>query len=306
MVQGEFASLKEMHGVSPTFVPRPLAWGRFQNAEPEQFFLLTEFRNVGEQPPEPIEFTARLAEMHRNSISPTGKFGFHISTYHAMIPQVTHCWGEKWSKLYQKQFGLMVKLDLEQNVLWAEFKLLCDLTVEKVIPRLLEPLQSEGRTLKPCLVHGDLWDENAATDGKTGEPFVFDCASFYGKQYEYQVRYSSGNLWLILHQDIMNMISETGVHDVIGLAAKFTLVITSEIFRLRNQKKSGMRETSFILCATSFTQPSCILRAKYVKCKWSFLYGNCQYSVRLDRVFDGMTELCLKYCPEELRVGQKR
>ena len=55
-----------------------------------------------------------------------------------------------------------------------------------MIPRLLEPLQSEGRSIKPCLVHGDLWDENTATDMDTGEPFIFDAGSFYAHN-EYEI-----------------------------------------------------------------------------------------------------------------------
>lgn len=74
----------------------------------------------------------------------------------------------------------MVTLDQERNGMWDEFKAFCDLTLEKVVPRLLEPLQSEGRSIKPCLIHGDLWDENTATDMDTGEPFVFDAGSMYG------------------------------------------------------------------------------------------------------------------------------
>lgn len=54
------------------------------------------------------------------------------------------------------------------------------MTLEKVIPRLLEPLQSDGRSIKPCLIHGDLEVENSATDITTGEPFVFNAGSFYG------------------------------------------------------------------------------------------------------------------------------
>lgn len=50
----------------------------------------------------------------------------------------------------------MVALDQEKNGLWKEFMIVCDLAVEKVVPRLLEPLQSEGRDIKPCLIHGDL------------------------------------------------------------------------------------------------------------------------------------------------------
>ncbi|KAL8648353.1 MAG: hypothetical protein Q9226_006029 [Calogaya cf. arnoldii] len=186
MTEGEFESLKEMHAASPIFVPKPFAWGRYSKSEPETHFLLAEFRNVGEQPPDPIKFTARLAELHRISKSPTGKFGFHTTTCHAFLTQITDCWEESWSRLFQRQLLHMVTLDQERNGEWEEFKAVCDLTLEKVVPRLLEPLQSEGRNIKPCLIHGDLWDENTATDMDTGEPFVFDAGSMYAHN-EYEI-----------------------------------------------------------------------------------------------------------------------
>lgn len=49
MCEGEFESLKAIHAVSPTFVPTPFAWGKYLQEEPETYFLLTEFRDVGEQ-----------------------------------------------------------------------------------------------------------------------------------------------------------------------------------------------------------------------------------------------------------------
>jgi protein-ribulosamine 3-kinase len=70
---------------------------------------------------------------------------------------------------------------------WPEFDVVCKLTLEKVVPRLLLPLQSEGRTLKPCLIHGDCWDGNT-TDMKTGEAFVFDVCPFYEHN-----KYNTGN-----------------------------------------------------------------------------------------------------------------
>ena len=74
----------------------------------------------------------------------------------------------------------MVKMDFEKNGYWPEFKILCDLILNRVIFRLLESLQSEGRSIKFCLIHGDLWDENTATDMSIGESFVFDSGSMYG------------------------------------------------------------------------------------------------------------------------------
>ena len=181
MTEGEFESLKAIRTVSPTFVPQVYAWGRYEKSEPETYFLLAEFREIGEQPPDPVIFTACLAELHRNSVSPTAKFGFHTTTCHAKLTQITNCWEESWAVLYRKQLEHMVSLDLKQNGYWPEFKIVCDLTLDKVIPRLLEPLQSEGRSIKPCLIHGDLWDENTATDMNTAEPFVFDAGSMYGE-----------------------------------------------------------------------------------------------------------------------------
>lgn len=69
---------------------------------------------------------------------------------------------------------------------WREFDIVCKLTLEKVVPRLLHPLQEDGRVLKPSLIHGDCWDGNTALDAKTGEAFVFDMCSFYGHN-EYDI-----------------------------------------------------------------------------------------------------------------------
>ena len=64
-----------------------------------------------------------------------------------------------------KALGVLSILDLGHVVelakpipQWPEFEVVCKLTLEKVVPRLLLPLQSEARYLKPCLIHGDCWD----------------------------------------------------------------------------------------------------------------------------------------------------
>ena len=185
MIEGEFESLKAIHAISPSFVPEPFAWGNYCQEGLERYFLLTEFREVGEQPPDPVKFTARLADLHQRSISPTGKFGFHITTCIANLTQMTNTWEDSWETLYRDQLAHQIKMDEEKHGVWPEFQHVCRLTLNKVIPRLLRPLQSEGRSIKPCLIHGDLWDENTATDVNTGEPFVFDaCAMYAHNEYE--------------------------------------------------------------------------------------------------------------------------
>jgi fructosamine-3-kinase len=51
--------------------------------------------------------------------------------------------------------------------------------IAKVIPRLLRPLETEGRSVIPQLVHGDLWDGNTAVDAVTEKPLIFDACSSY-------------------------------------------------------------------------------------------------------------------------------
>jgi protein-ribulosamine 3-kinase len=50
---------------------------------------------------------------------------------------------------------------------------------DKVIPRLLRPLESEGRSVKPSLVHGDFWYGNSGIDVDADEPLIFDACCFY-------------------------------------------------------------------------------------------------------------------------------
>ena len=49
--------------------------------------------------------------------------------------------------------------DLEEEVRGSDddFKTVRDKVLDKAVMRLLRPLETEGRSIKPCLVHGDLW-----------------------------------------------------------------------------------------------------------------------------------------------------
>ncbi|KAF1982272.1 hypothetical protein K402DRAFT_397712 [Aulographum hederae CBS 113979] len=265
MIEGEFESLKALNAVSPEFCPEPYDWGKFQKLD--TYFLLAQFREVGEQPPDPIKFTARLADLHKRSISPTGKFGFHITTCHAKLPQITDCWEESWAVLYKKQLAHMIRLDEEKHGIWPEFQEVCVLTLEKVIPRLLEPLQSEGRSIKPCLIQGDLWDENTATDMDTGEPFVFDAGSMYAHN-EYEI----GN-WRAPRHRLSNKAY------VRNYKRNFPVSEPADEWDDRN-----------LLYSLRFDLGTAVL-----------IPGCNQRQV----VLEGMVALCLKYCREDLLAARK-
>lgn len=48
MCEGELESLKAIYAVSPSFVPKPYAWGKCKK-DPDTYFLLAEFRDVCQQ-----------------------------------------------------------------------------------------------------------------------------------------------------------------------------------------------------------------------------------------------------------------
>jgi hypothetical protein len=49
MCKGEYESLKAIYDLSPSFVPKPHAWGELEQGAPGTYFLLTEFREIREQ-----------------------------------------------------------------------------------------------------------------------------------------------------------------------------------------------------------------------------------------------------------------
>ena len=55
------------------------------------------------------------------------------------------------------------KFDIEANGVWPELEAAAEQVITGVIPRLLGILQSDGRELKPSLIHGDCWEGDYTT-----------------------------------------------------------------------------------------------------------------------------------------------
>ncbi|KAI9690718.1 MAG: hypothetical protein M1820_009870 [Bogoriella megaspora] len=263
MCEGEFESLKAIHTVSPGFVPEPYAWGKYKQASPEVYFLLAEFREVGEQPADPNKLAPRLADLHLRSESPTGKFGFHISTCHAKIAQAVDTWDDSWCALFSRHLGHII--DLAKPILkWPEFDVVCQLTLDKVVPRLLLPLQSDGRILKPCLIHGDCWDGNTAMDAATGAAFIFDVCSFYGHN-----EYDTGN-WRAPRHRLSNKAY------IRSYKKHYPVSEPAEDWDARN-----------LLYSLTFNIGNTI-----------YIPGSQQRQV----VYDDMENLCKMFCPQDLEI----
>ena len=177
MVHSEFECTKAIYALLPYFTPEPIAWGSYENVSDTHFYLC-DFREMIEDMPDDHKFTASLATLHQNSKSPENKFGFHMTTYNGNLLQLGG-WESSWETYFTKSLRLALDLELEAKGADPEFEVLVPVIFKKVIPRLLRPLETEGRSVKPSLVHEDLWYANAGIDLGTNESIVFDACSFY-------------------------------------------------------------------------------------------------------------------------------
>lgn len=178
MMLAEFTSTKAIHGVLPDFAPRPLGWGTYES-DPDCHFYLATFHEMAEELPDVNAFAWKVAELHMTSESPNGKFGFPVTTFSGNAPQ-NNSWTDTWEEFLSQAFTHMLCLEEESQGPSEEMKKLGAALINTVIPRLIRPMEIDGRKVKPCLIHGDLWYGNACTDLKTGNPIIFDACSFYG------------------------------------------------------------------------------------------------------------------------------
>lgn len=204
MVKGEFESMRALHSVSPDFVPCPFGYGTYES-DPKTHFFLCDFIDMANRLPDVVDFCERLADLHRRSMaaSPMGLFGFHVTTYNGRLPQ-DNTWNESWEAFYIRGLQHMFTLEASVHGLSQEINNLLPALYEKVVPRLLRPLETDGRILKPCLVHGDLSEGNAAVHAGTGQSLIFDSSAFWAhneciEAISFKQRYGS---WLIFPDDL--------------------------------------------------------------------------------------------------------
>lgn len=89
-------------------------------------------------------------------------------------------WTDTWEEFFTREF--------RSNLEWAQQKRgrhhgldeAAERFAQTVIPRLLRPLETGGRNIKPTLCHGDLWDGNIQTDSDSERPIIFDACCFCG------------------------------------------------------------------------------------------------------------------------------
>lgn len=178
MLFGEYTSLRLMDTLIPGSVPTPLGWGKYKTT-PVRYFLLSSFLNMNvDDPPDPKKLASRIAELHHKGTSPNGDFGFPEITYNGALAH-TVSWEKSWAVFFTTMLKAGLDYDTRTNGPWQELEMVAKIVIDKVIPRLLGPLQSGLHHIRPSLLHGDLWSGNIGTDNETGEIVLFDVGSYY-------------------------------------------------------------------------------------------------------------------------------
>ncbi|KAI1276258.1 Fructosamine kinase-domain-containing protein [Xylaria sp. FL0933] len=187
MAVGEYEGSKALYAALPDNFPKPIAAGALSK-EPNKHFYLAEFRDMADEMPGTSEFVSIVAKLHQNTESPSGRFGFHITTYGGNFP-VDTSWCDTWEEFFTR----LMKNTMEKERLIQgpedDLDRLSPLILERVIPRLLRPMESDGRKLKPVLIHGDLWHGNVAVDNETDEFALWRAARYRTNRHDVQAYY---------------------------------------------------------------------------------------------------------------------
>jgi len=180
MMEGSFESESIFHHYSPDHVPKPIAWGSYKS-KPSTWFYLCEFHDMVDEVPEPSEFVPIIVQIHKASMgnSPGGKYGFQVPTHLANIPN-DNTWQTSWEAWFSQAMRKMFAVEEQAHGKDERLERLKKGLYEKVIPRLLRPLETGGRSIQPCLVHSDLWPGNAMLDTDTNAVIIFDSCAFWG------------------------------------------------------------------------------------------------------------------------------
>ncbi|KAL8855330.1 MAG: hypothetical protein Q9178_008019 [Gyalolechia marmorata] len=147
--------------------------------EPGSHFYMCDFYSMTDDLPDISKLCAVVARIHLDTMgkSPNGQYGFHVTTHLAYVDN-NNSWSYSWEQWYARALKRMLQEEEKSHGPDDELKALTNAMFEKVVPRLLRPLEAGGRQIKPCLVHSDLWPGNVKPDAKTDEPIIFDSVLF--------------------------------------------------------------------------------------------------------------------------------
>ncbi|KAK5330597.1 hypothetical protein LTR70_000427 [Exophiala xenobiotica] len=182
-LHGEYTTILAMSQVLPDLVPVPIAVGTYASDDDVHFYLAS-FVDMTDEVPEVEQLPAKMAELHSRALSPNGKYGFSVPTGMGACMQQNE-WTSSWETSFTTMMNTMFEFEQDMHGSDEKMRQMHQIILEKVIPRLLRPLETGSREIQPCLVHGDLWDGNTSVDATTDKPVIFDASGMYAhNEYE--------------------------------------------------------------------------------------------------------------------------
>lgn len=180
MMKGTFEAEQALYRYNPEHAPKPVAWGTYAD-DPDTHFYLCEFVEMYDDLPSARDWAAAVSTLHKNSMgkSPTGQFGFHVPTHLANVP-VNNTWSSSWQQLWSQQMKSLFDQDERIHEQNDELAALKATYLSVALPRYLGPLESDGRSIEPCLIHSDLWPGNIKPKTESDELCMFDACAYWG------------------------------------------------------------------------------------------------------------------------------
>lgn len=201
MFRGEHASLNAIADVVPSFCPRSYAHGPLASA-PGKFFLATDFLDLtGSGAAASGQTLAqKLAKLHTTPAPiPEGQdkamFGFPVPTCCGNTVQ-ENSFRESWAEFYaDTRLRSILRAAVARNGADEELSDSVERVASEVVPRLLG--DGHLQSVKPVVVHGDLWSGNhgrGSIAGRGGvEEVVYDPSCVYGhSEYELGIMHMFG------------------------------------------------------------------------------------------------------------------
>ena len=176
MVAQEYVSMKTLYDIVPDLLPKPIGYGTYAE-NPNIHFFVSEFVEMTDDVPD-TSFMSSLAELHSKTFSPNNKYGFSVPLFQRTIPQYTQ-WTDSWEEFFTNSLKHVFEIEEKVHGHDKEMKTLERAIIQKVVPRLLRPLETGGRSIQPRLIHGDIWDGNCSTRAEDNSPVVFDAICLY-------------------------------------------------------------------------------------------------------------------------------
>ncbi|KAH0553010.1 hypothetical protein GP486_006795, partial [Trichoglossum hirsutum] len=165
-----------MYRFIPHHVPRPVAVGTYKSRPNVHFFLMEYVEMIDGDIPPPEPIIRPIVTLHRESLgkSPDGKFGSSVNSWfgHLVLPSV---WEDSWEVWWTNHMkAVLAREETRRGPHTPEDKELVETYISKVLPRYLRPLETDGRSVTPCLVHTDLWPGNFKFKPDDETVIIFD------------------------------------------------------------------------------------------------------------------------------------